>query len=67
MAMSNYSKSSAATISASAAPGADFKKCCMPSGRFDGSDRDHYFQGVMQLLRLIVMLGLVPSIHALRR
>ncbi len=47
MAMSNCRKSSAATTSASAAPGADFKTCCMPSGRFDGSDRDDYFQGVM--------------------
>ncbi|MBX9911434.1 MAG: SEC-C domain-containing protein [Beijerinckiaceae bacterium] len=26
--------------------GADFKKCCMRSGRFDGSQRDDYFQGV---------------------
>ena len=47
MAMSNYKKSSAATISASAVPGADFKKCCMPGGHFDGSDRDDYFQGGM--------------------
>jgi hypothetical protein len=47
MAMSNCKKSSAATISASAVPGADFKKCCMPGGHFDGSDRDDYFQGVM--------------------
>jgi len=47
MAMSNCWKNSAATISASAAPDADFKTCCMPGGRFDGSDRDDYFQGVM--------------------
>jgi hypothetical protein len=46
MAMSNCRRSSAATISASAAPDAGFKKCCMPGGRFDGSDRDDYFQGV---------------------
>jgi hypothetical protein len=46
MAMSSCRRSSAATISASAAPDAGFKTCCMPGGRFDGSDRDDYFQGV---------------------
>jgi hypothetical protein len=28
---------------ASAAPDADFKRCCMLSGEFDGSDRDYFF------------------------
>ena len=23
-----------------------FKKCCLKSGRFEGADRKHYFQGV---------------------
>jgi hypothetical protein len=27
---------------ARAAPGVDFKKCCLRSGRFDGSERNHY-------------------------
>jgi hypothetical protein len=29
-------------ISARAAPGAAFKKCCLRSGRFDGSERKDY-------------------------
>ncbi len=29
---------------ARAAPDADFKRCCMLSGEFDGSDRDYFFQ-----------------------
>jgi hypothetical protein len=31
-----------------AVPGADFKRCCMLSGEFDGSDRDYFFQVVAQ-------------------
>jgi hypothetical protein len=30
--------------SARADPGVDFKRCCMLSGEFDGSDRDYFFQ-----------------------
>jgi hypothetical protein len=26
---------------------ADFKNCCMQTGEFDGSDRDHFFPGLM--------------------
>ncbi len=26
------------------APVEDFKRCCMLSGEFDGSDRDYFFQ-----------------------
>jgi hypothetical protein len=33
---------SVATISAHADPDAVFKRCCMPGGRFDGSQRDDY-------------------------
>jgi hypothetical protein len=31
-------------IRARANPAAGFKNCCMLSGHFDGSDRDHFFQ-----------------------
>jgi hypothetical protein len=39
----SWSKSSVETILALAAPVAGFKKCCLRSGRFDGSQRDYYF------------------------
>ena len=39
-------RSSVATIHARASPAGDFKNCCMLSGEFDGSDRDHFFQRV---------------------
>jgi hypothetical protein len=32
-----------ATIPVHATQDADFKKCCMGSGRYDGILRDHYF------------------------
>jgi hypothetical protein len=44
--MSSWSRSSVATISAPAAPDEDFKACCLDSGRHDGANRHHYFQGV---------------------
>jgi hypothetical protein len=31
---------------ARAAPDGDFKACCMQAGRYDGANRDDYFQGV---------------------
>ena len=34
-------------IHARASRAADFKKCCMLSGDFDGSDRHHFFQRLM--------------------
>src|SRR5689334_24076023 len=40
--MSNSSKSLDATTSARAARGGCFKRCCMKSGRYDGSERSHY-------------------------
>src|SRR4029077_16188066 len=43
---SSFAKSSGGTISARAARERDFKRCCMTSGRHDGSNRNHYFQGV---------------------
>jgi len=46
MAMSSWSRSSGATICARAAPDGDFKACCLDSGRHDGANRQHYFQGV---------------------
>jgi hypothetical protein len=30
---------------ARAVPGKGFKRCCMASGRYDGAERNHYFQG----------------------
>jgi hypothetical protein len=33
-----------------AALDANFKACCMASGRHDGVNRKHYFQGLMVLL-----------------
>jgi hypothetical protein len=46
MATSNYPKNSAATICVHAAPAVGFKACCLKSGKYDGSNRDDYFQGV---------------------
>jgi hypothetical protein len=40
-------RSLAATIHAHASRVADFKNCCMLSGELDGSDRHHFFQGLM--------------------
>jgi hypothetical protein len=39
-------RGSAVTTHVRAYQAADFKNCCMLSGEFDGSDRDHFFQGV---------------------
>lgn len=39
----SFSKSSAATIRVRAGQGGGFKRCCMLSGEFDGSDRDYFF------------------------
>jgi hypothetical protein len=36
-------KSSAVMTRARAKVDADFKKCCMKSGRFDGAERGEYF------------------------
>ncbi len=36
-------KSSAAMIRARAEVDADFKKCCLKSGRYDGAERGEYF------------------------
>jgi hypothetical protein len=46
MAISSLTRSSGAKICAPAAPGADFKACCLKSRRHDGSNRNDYFQGV---------------------
>lgn len=34
------------------APTAGFKNCCLTSGKFDGSDRDYFFQGVGRRVEL---------------
>jgi hypothetical protein len=46
MATSSSLKNSVAMTCAHAAPDADFKVCCMVSGGYDGSNRNHYFQGI---------------------
>jgi hypothetical protein len=46
MTMWNWSRSSVAMICARAAPDGDFKACCLESGRYDGANRNDYFQGV---------------------
>jgi hypothetical protein len=43
----NCSKNWGATIPALAGPASGFKKCCMLSGEFDGSDRHDFFPGLM--------------------
>jgi hypothetical protein len=42
----NSQRSRDATIPAPAAPRGYFKKCCLTSGRMDGSNRDDFFQGL---------------------
>jgi hypothetical protein len=39
----SWSKNLVATIRALAVQVADFKRCCMQSGEFDGSDRHYFF------------------------
>ncbi len=46
MAMSNWLRSLADKTSAPAVPASGFKTCCLASGRYDGINRDDYFQGV---------------------
>jgi hypothetical protein len=46
MATNYFRKNSVETTHARVAPGADFKRCCMKTGQFDGSPRNHFFQGV---------------------
>src|SRR5258708_38689384 len=36
-------RSLAVTISVHAAPEGDFKRCCLASGRFDGTQRNYFF------------------------
>src|SRR6266481_6354612 len=43
MAIRSFEKSWVVTIRAPAALDAAFKKCCMRSGRFDGSPRNYFF------------------------
>jgi len=42
----NSARSWVVTIRVPAYQVADFKNCCMLSGKFDGSDRHHFFQGM---------------------
>ena len=43
-AMSSFTRNWGATICARAAQGFGFKRCCMGSGRYDGTLRNHFFQ-----------------------
>ncbi len=50
--------------SAHAARERDFKRCCLRSGRYDGTNRNHYFQRVrLGAVGRRVMAGLVPAIQ----
>jgi hypothetical protein len=40
----NSLRNSAARIRARAVPAVDFKRCCMLTGQFDGSNRDYFFR-----------------------
>src|SRR6185295_7592049 len=53
MEIRSFAKSSAATTFVRAVQDAAFKNCCLRSGRFDGSKRNHFFPGVVinQFLR----------------
>ena len=42
--MSSFTRSWGATTCVRAVPGSGFKRCCMSSGRYDGTLRNHYFQ-----------------------
>ena len=44
-AMSNWSKNSAAMTCVPVVRDAGFKRCCLRSKRFDGTERNYYFQG----------------------
>ncbi len=48
MAAWNFSKSLAGTIYAPVAQGADFKRCCLKSKRYDGSLRDEDVENIVQ-------------------
>jgi hypothetical protein len=43
MEIKNSKKNSAAWIHALAVLDAGFKNCCLPTGEFDGSQRNHFF------------------------
>ncbi len=43
MATKSFMRSSGAMTCARAAPGGGFKRCCLATGSYDGSLRDHYF------------------------
>ena len=42
------SRSSAETTSAPVAPAVGFKNCCLRTGKYDGEQRNHFFQGAEQ-------------------
>ena len=43
----SFLRSLAAMIHAPVDPDADFKRCCMLSGNYDGSDRHYFFQAAL--------------------
>ena len=40
----SFWRNSAAKMPVRVDPAVDFKRCCMLTGQFDGSDRDYYFR-----------------------
>src|SRR5260370_474894 len=56
----SFARSSVATTFARAAPDTGFKNCCLRSGRYDGSRKNHFFP------RVIARSALAVSKHFLR-
>src|SRR5438445_4263230 len=44
----SFARSSVATTFARAAPDTGFKNCCLRSGRYDGSRKNHFFPRVVR-------------------
>src|SRR5687767_4922535 len=59
----NFWKSSGETIHARAGPAVDFKNCCMLSGFHDGTDRDHFFQGVNSWHNRTIITARLPAVY----
>jgi hypothetical protein len=60
MPIKTYSKSWAATISARVAQDGAFKKCCLRSGEYDGSNRNYFFPQIIQTVGPMPLLASGP-------
>ena len=61
METSSSLKNSGATTCALAVQDAAFKKCCLRSGRYDGSKRNHFFPRLVNLFIGVKECGLSPA------